>query len=82
MAKIVYLYSRINQATKIGIDPSLLNKVEPKYDGCNGVWDAVNKKFVAPGTLDNSWLDKLFNEPIEQVNELCLMAKKITEARQ
>ena len=78
MAKIVYLYSRINQATKIGIDPSLLKK----YDGVNGVWDDVNKKFVAPGTLDNSWLDKLFNEPMEQVNELCSMAKQITEARQ
>lgn len=59
MAKIVFIYTRINQAKKLGIDPSLLKKVEPKYDGCNGVWDAVNQKFVAPNTLDWSWTKKL-----------------------
>ena len=82
MAKIVYLYSRINQATKIGIDPSLLNKVEPKYDGCNGVWDAVNQKFVAPNTLDMNWLDKMFNDSMRQLDGLCKQAKQIKEARQ
>ena len=30
-----------------------------KWNGLNGVWDDVNKKFVAPGTLDWSWTRKL-----------------------
>ncbi len=55
--KIVFLYTRIDQAVKLGVDPSLLIPV--KYDGCNGVWDDTKKKFVKPGTLDWSWTKKL-----------------------
>lgn len=61
MAKVVFLYTKVDQAVKLGVDPKLLVKVEPKYNGLNGVWDDINKKFVAPGTLDWSWTEKLMS---------------------
>lgn len=61
MAKIVFLYTRIDQAKKLGIDPALLVKPS-QYNALNGVWDDVNKKFVAPNTLDWSWTDNLLKE--------------------
>lgn len=60
MAKIVFLYTRINQAKKLGVDPALL--VKSQYNALNGVWDDINKKFVAPNTLDWGWTKQLLKE--------------------
>jgi len=56
MAKVVFLYSKVNQAVKLGIDPEML---VPLYDSSNGVWDSEKKCWVKPN--DPSRLNAIYN---------------------